>query len=273
MMAHFYEKLLQNKIDYLKENFKILSLFCNEENYYFNGIYSSLENCIDQWFYRNIKFSFNNTCCQDSFDLINGIEDIQEKFLETCEFLLTIALQVCEITRNECINKKFKEIRKIIFNDLDLLDLDYKKIENDKLGDVIIIIPKNIELEAAIEEIDDTNVRDQLIKYNYRAYEGKPKEKENILKTVMNYVEGLLKNNDLKQLNPTLFDDLGFFINNFDVRHNNTQEGVNKTVYYNATKSNREEWLDKIYNEIIMLILMKKEKQIASDVKTLKQSV
>ena len=183
-MAHFYEKLLQNKVDYLKEDFKILSLFCNEKDYYANGIYSSLESCIDQYFYRELKVSFNNTSCQDSFDLINGIADTQEKFLETCEFILTLALQVAEITRNETINRKFKEIIKIINSDLDLLDLDYKKIENNKLGSVIIIIPKNIELEAAIEEIDDTNVKDQLINYNYRAYEGKPKEKENILKKI-----------------------------------------------------------------------------------------
>lgn len=263
-MAHFYEKYYNQEINIQREWHKLVNAFENDE-YYFQIIEDNLANELNQDFLLS-ELAGNSKSIHEPLAFIKN-ESIEESFYDYCEFLLSLFFQLQDRIRNTTVIQTIRHIKKIIFTDLDLLNLEVKYIDT-KQGEVAIIVVKDQLLEEVTDIVDSESIRDRLIEYRAKKNDGNVARKEEILKIVAEYVEGFLKDNSLKLMNTRLFDDTGFLYNNLNIRHNNTK--VNETKYYEATKSNREKWLDYLYQEILLVIISVKEKKIHEDIEALK---
>lgn len=208
----------------------------------------------------------------DFFELISNFDN-KEMFFQFSEFLLTIKNQLVNKMDADFhfLNEQFDKIIEIIKFDLDILCLDVKYIENKILGTIAIIVPKSEKLEKAVECIDDPDIKQLLIKYASRNMQGDISEKERILSIVSKYIEPLTKNHKLQSSHKRLVDDTSFLQNNMNIRHNN--KVINDTRFYEATKKDREHWLDLIYDEFLLLIIAETEDENHNEIINLKKQI
>ena len=272
-MSHYYERVLNNKIDYSKELDKLRQIFEREDILYVSeyGTFLSTESYIDDNFFRDLQLSGNYISIKDVVEEFSNLSPI-DSFIEYSEFLLSLSIQLIEVKYEynadaETITRQLRSCIQVIDFDLNKLNLKYELINNE-LGRIAIIVPKDELLESVLDDIDDTSVSANLIKYKALKTEGNIKLKEEILITLSKYIEPIFKNDTLEKLNHRLYKDVGFMLNNLDLRHNNIK--ANETKFYNATLNNREEWLDKLYLEILLVIKSVKEAEIHNDIDNLK---
>ena len=274
-MSHFYERMMEKRIDILKEVEKIDALFNEEFGFYNHAYFTPFCDYLDETF-RKLPIAYNNLSCKTIFtELKEERMPLKEFFINYCEFSATLLSQFIEsrtISPHDfnTVKNHIISILKLIDWDLEKLSLTRKTIES-KLGKVTVIVPKDILLEEALSIANDKDVQDSLIVYKSTKLEGNVKEKEKILILLANYIEGITKNNELKIKNLRLFDDINFLLNNFEIRHNNSEVNIKK--YYEATLDEREEWLDLIYSEILFVICSKKENENHLKIEELKQRV
>ena len=132
-----------------------------------------------------------------------------------------------------------------------------------------IIIEKNPAVSEAIEHIKDENVSNKIIEYNRYLLKGKRTKKRSILNEISNYVEPILKDRTFPDT--TLQSDAGFLINNFHIRHNNL-EGPKKQDYTASLNPKQlEEWYDKTYTTLLMLIIANEQRHIQNELKELRK--
>lgn len=265
-MAHLFESILKNSISFDEEYSKIKKLFEGETHFEF---YSSYCNHLDSEYFRKIDFSSNFTSIDELICLVERETDLQRRFFDYCELIMTVAFQVACDFCNERVyfEKYFEPIIKIIDFDLDKLHMKREIIKNEILGEVCIIVPNDIEAEEAIDYIkDEKSVRDKLIEYRSRKLEGNVEAKANIIKCITPFVDRLTSKTDLKSLNSSLINKLRHLLNNLDLRHDNqVEQGKNKTELYLKTLPCREKWIDNVYTLIISLILLDKQLKINKD--------
>ena len=185
--------------------------------------------------------------------------------------ILSIEKQLYLINSNIRYNEKslcdkLVEIRRLIEIDLDKLNLDYKFIKTE-IGIAATIFPK----DELLEEVVGTSKSDLaqlLIKYKALRMEGNIKGKEELLTSISKHIEPLLKDNELKSNNKRLFDNVGFLLNNLNVRHNNIE--ANNVEFFNKTMKNRERWLDDLFLLVLLVIKSKDELIINQNINQLK---
>jgi N-acetylglucosamine-6-phosphate deacetylase len=77
----------------------------------------------------------------------------------------------------------------------------------------------------------------------------------------------VLKKNDYAKLE----NDAGFLLNNFQIRHEN-KTGANQNIYIaEIDNSNLEDWYDKAYNTLLMVIIANDQIEVSKKIKELKQ--
>lgn len=271
-MSHFYERVLNGNINYFDEVNKIVKIFETEKVHtsaYYDRV--SIAAYIDSEFFRNLDLSSNYLSLFDILEEIKHQSPVNA-FVEYSELILSLAAQLISkeyYSENDksVITEKLANIIKIIDFDLDKLNLKYEFIENNA-GKVAIIIPKDELLESTLEVINDGNISRKLIEYKSIKMDGNINGKEALLLSFSKYIEPLLKNKELKQMNPRLFDDVSFMLNNLDLRHNNIN--ANERKYYQTTLKKREEWLDKLFIEILLVIKSEIERKIHKEISDIK---
>lgn len=136
-----------------------------------------------------------------------------------------------------------------------------------------IIVDKNPATTEAIEclEEKDAELAMKMIEYNRVLLKGNLDRKREILASMAGYVEPmkmLFKGTDYF----TLYDDSRNWVNNLNIRHNNS--GKNSVPEYakNWKSKDYEEWYDKIYHTLLMVILAKKQLEIKQEFNKLKST-
>lgn len=271
-MAHFYERVLESNVDYLKEINKIVKLFETEKinnSLFYKQV--SIATYINEVFFRKLDLSTNNISL---FDLLSeiGQMDPVNCFIEYAELILSLSVQLIDkeyYSKNdkEAVEEQLLSIIKIIKYDLDKLNLDYQFVTNDA-GRVAVILPKDALVESVLDDVDDQNISKGIVEYKSLRMEGNIDGKEKLLYSFGKFIEPLLKNAELREMNKRLFDDVSFMLNNFDLRHNN--KDINEQKYYRATLLKRETWLDELFTDILLVIKSKKEAKIHKDLSNLK---
>lgn len=136
-----------------------------------------------------------------------------------------------------------------------------------------IIVDKNPATTEAIEclEEKDSELALKMIEYNRVLLKGNLDRKREILASMAGYVEPmkmLFKGTDYF----TLYDDSRNWVNNLNIRHNNS--GKNSVPEYakNWKSKDYEEWYDKIYHTLLMVVLAKKQLEIKQEFNKLKST-
>lgn len=236
--------------------------------------HNSIAKIIDYTCFRKLKCSESYLHIQDCFDdlEINVANPEIDDLIVVYEFIFTIFLQsesIMEYNDKTVFKNVFNDVVRITNNVLDKIGYKLDVIDNDKLGNVACISPLDALQEEVIEIVNDKNVAFALIEYRSNSCKNNLKRKKELLTNLANYVEPLLKDSTLKLNDKNLVDDLGFTLNNLQIRHNNVD--INNELY-NKAKDNLEEWYDKTYQLILLLIYRKSELSIHQDIKTLKKS-
>lgn len=267
-MSHFYERILNKEFDYNLELQK-LNILCREEMHHFMYYSSTLFEYINHEEFRKLKLSYNYLCINDLLDdIVYTEENNRERYIYYCEFFLSLIKQAS--SNSETYNEVVYDILKIIINNLDKLSLDFKYIDDDKLGKVAIIIPKNEILENVLNCSNNTTISDYLIEYGSSHNDGNISRKEELLKLLANSVEEITKNPNYKDYDKILFSDTNFLYNNLNLRHN---QKVNDTRYYDVTYADREKWLDLTYRNTLLVLNTIVKKEDSLKVEKLKKTI
>ncbi|MBP3708083.1 MAG: hypothetical protein J6J36_05700 [Clostridia bacterium] len=129
---------------------------------------------------------------------------------------------------------------------LEILNYEVKIFEDYKC----YIVKKDDIVEEAINVVDNISIATQIWKYNDFRIEKDVEAKKDILKKLADYFEG--KKNEIKGVNNSLYNDISFALNSFNIRHNN-KEGKNAKEYIkNASNDELIELYDCTYEMLLM---------------------
>ena len=169
-------------------------------------------------------------------------------------------------------NEEAKEIAKQIISNINVV-LERTNHEWVQIKGGYIIADKNSATTEAIEclEEKDAELALKMIEYNRVLLKGNLERKREILASLANYVEPmkmLFKGTDYS----TLYEDSRNWVNHLNIRHNNS--GNNSVPEYakNWKSKDYEEWYDKIYHTLLVVILAKKQLEIKQEFNKLKST-
>lgn len=187
------------------------------------------------------------------------------------EFLL-----FCEAVYNVC-DYTIKEQHYVAANEILKAILDNIKNSIEKIGFCIhtyeneyksIIIIKNEKALLAADKVD-RNYAVKIVEYNSYILKGDLEGKKEILKTLADMFEkykNKLKQNNMKGL----IDDIGFLLNNLDIRHVN-KESKNDKFVKKLSKKQLEKWYDKTYELIITSIMDLNKIKLSKEIQDFKE--
>ena len=265
-MSHFFERISKKTIGFEEECGKIVTLLNKEYSY------QTAIDYIDSYCFGSMKLACNYLTVNSMINETLSLKKKENRFIHLSELVLSICEQINLSyipypPERDFVHNQLYSCRNLINYDLSKLNLEARIIESS-MGDVASIGPKNELLEKALELVDDNSIENRLVRYNSKDIIGKIDEKEEILCSLYSFVEGLLKDSQLCQMNRRLFNNVDFLYNNLNMKHNNDK--FNDTFFYEATLSKREKWLDNLFHEVLLVIASKKEQRIDFDIKELK---
>ena len=227
---HVIEKLVESRFEIANSYSSFRNYY--SETFYCGGFSTSIEAVckseFDKFPFPGNYLDYDAYCSRFSFPSCIKDKHI-DVFLGFCEFLL-----------NFVGNAKYleKHVHWSIFNEFSTRCrlLSQKITETlDSLGYEILIAPeyhlfycveKNAPAKkaAAIDFVEDQlSASYKIIEYNRTDLKGDISRKRDILLTLCRIFES--KRSELEKINKPLEKDLGFLINTFDIRHNNSDEG------------------------------------------------
>ena len=268
-MAHFYERIKNRTIKYEEEIAKITNMLYESSSSLF---IENFVRIIDDGFFKTIRLCGNYLSFQSMLNDIFDIKIKSEQFICLSELILSLDEQIVfsriiGLREREFAKSQLSGMRNLILYDLEKLNLNVEIIEED-IGRVASIGPKNVLLEEALQNVNESNIETMLIKYNSSSNNGDVNAKENILCAIYSYVESYLKNPRLLAMNKQLFGNVDFLYNNLNMKHDN--KVFNETFFYRETLNEREKWLDNLYHLVLMVIASKQELDINQNINELK---
>ena len=100
---------------------------------------------------------------------------------------------------------------------------------------------------TAAAEIVESKLAYEIIQYNHHLLKGDIEKKRRILKVLADKIEPMRTEFKKQQKNKELESDIGFLLNNMNIRHNNL-EGKNAVDYVKELSDEElEEWYDETY--------------------------
>ena len=267
-MPHFYERIKNKTLKYDEELSKLSSMLYQASDNFFGKNFVEL---VDSNCFRTIKLCGNYLSLQSMLEEIFEIKSKSAKFVCISELVLSLYEQIkpsmIKLSDRDFVVQQLTGMKNLILYDLDKLNLN-ADIVDESIGKVASIGPKSELLESALEVVDNKTIETRLIRYNSLANKGNICEKENILCAIYSYVEGFLNDNELAKMNSRLFQNVAFLYNNLNMKHNN--DCSNDTFFYESTLSNREEWLDRLFHNVLLVIASKKERETNKEINELK---
>ena len=165
-----------------------------------------------------------------------------------------------------------RETARQIVSNIDVI-LEKTNHEWVQIKEGYVIVDKNPATTEAIEclEEKDAELALKMIEYNRVLLKGNLDRKREILASMAGYVEPmkmLFKGTDYF----TLYNDSRNWVNNLNIRHNNSGDDSVPEYAKNWKSKDYEEWYDKIYHTLLMVILAKKQLEIKQEFNKLKST-
>lgn len=253
---------------------RLITLFFKNKSIVFYGTIIPLSDFIEKSFFYANPVRGSATNFKELFldlNLPNVATRIEDLFL-LCELLLAFDPSFHDF------NVENQTIRNSIYDQFDKIKTNIDIICQRSNHEVFnkkgkrIIVEKNKLTSHAVELVDDPVIDIAMIEYNHYSLKGHLEEKRKILIQIGNYVEPILKSREIEKTEyKQLQSDAGFFLNRFNIRHNN-KEGKKAQEYILSLDDNQlEEWYDKIYNTLLSLIICNEQIGISKELKQLKQ--
>lgn len=273
-------ELLSEKYNIVKEMNKIAELFLSIEITATNplnfqsGICSIEQlfewNCFPKWKQRgpylscaemkadlNIPNSFSN-----NMDIIRGLE-----------YYINV-LRMVDEKLNFSHNMQFScpPAYPMLLKNIDILleHLNYEKkvfAQDEK----VILVPKNPAATAVAEITDKEHIAFAILKYNHNSLRGDLEGKRQLLLSIANEYEPLLKN-PIDGFTD-YFKKATFLLNNLNLRHNNKSGKDKKQFVVDMPNKELEKWYDELYQLLLFCVLIKdnvkRKKEIEDLVKKL----
>ena len=142
-----------------------------------------------------------------------------------------------------------------------------------KIPEGFVIVDKNPAATEAIECLQSgaDTVAFGIIEYNRVLLKGDVERKRSILIRLANYTEPM-KKDLIGTLYYNLYDSTRHWVNKLDVRHNNSGKEDLPEYAKKWTERDFEEWYDKIYHSLLMVIMAKRQLEIDREFKKLKSN-
>ncbi len=271
---NLYERISELNFDIKEEYNRLYFLFLEERIMLHYSETIALADYIDKYSFRANPIRGTTISV---YDLMETLDIPEESDRIDDLFLLAELILALDPTKHRFddfdklrIETALKQYSVVYCNIIDICNrINHDIIENEGKR---IIVEKNNLTSHAIELVDDSAIDIAMIEYNHYALKGHLEEKRKILSQIGNYVEPILKSREIEKTEyKQLQSDAGFFLNRFNIRHNN-KEGKKAQEYILSLDDNQlEEWYDKIYNTLLSLIICNEQIGISRELKQLKQ--
>jgi hypothetical protein len=231
----------------------------------------SLKHYINKYTFRSLPIRGTSLNIDDLKSRLGVLGECDiDGLLSYCEFIYNIISQSAnEIMRHDD-SEIIKQARAITSNINWILErLNH---ETSEIGDKqVIIVEKNKATAQAASLIVDPAKALKIIEYNHIGLKGNLLAKQGILKQIGDIVEPILKSHSLKNGGyGDLESDAGFLLNNFQIRHENKYGTSKKDYIASVDDSTLEDWYDKAYNTMLMIIIANDQIEISRELKNLK---
>lgn len=205
----------------------------------------------------------------DEFYTTTPIEDYVST-IEYYENLIYPIYSAMQRIKNQgwSIEKEFNILIENIKIFLDHINYEHKIFKDEEM---VLILPKN-PAATAVAEISSTETAFAILKYNHASLKGDLIEKRNLLYSIYNEYEPLLKT-PLEQYKDFYVKVRGLY-NNLNIRHNNKDKENNKNVVLEIDDKEREKWYDELYQLLLFCVLIKdnleRKKEVEEFLKSIK---
>ena len=271
-------EILENKWDIIDEIKRIYYLL----NY--NSVRSSVNYispiefadiyCFSKW--KNRYSYLNIEDMADDLDIELDEDNIPDnlttvEILKYLEFAINIIMlcdsKILQENSQYGYNNKYWILDENINIALEHLNFCKQELNNEER---IILIEKNPSA-IAVAEIVDENTACKVIEYNHYLLKGDIDKKKEILLQLANKYEGIKSN--IKSLNGKLDDDIGFMLNNINIRHNNKSGKSKKEYVSKMRKDTMEKWYDETYQMLLLAFLLTEQPSRSKKISQLKEKM
>lgn len=271
-------EILENKWDIIDEIKRIYYLL----NY--NSVRSSVNYispiefadmyCFSEW--KNRYSYLNIEDMADDLDIELDEDNIPDnlttvEILKYLEFAINIIMlcdsKILQENSQYGYNNKYWILDENIDIVLEHLNFCKQELNNEER---IILIEKNPSA-IAVAEIVDENTACKVIEYNHYLLKGDIDKKKEILLQLANKYEGIKSN--IKSLNGKLDDDIGFMLNNINIRHNNKSGKSKKEYISKMRKDTMEKWYDETYQMLLLAFLLNEQPSRSKKISQLKEKM
>lgn len=146
----------------------------------------------------------------------------------------------------------------------DILNCEIKECK-----ETVIIVPRKDELILAEKSLAKRTPELALDvwRYEHRSMNGNLDQKRLILQELGSAVEPYLKN-----MNSSLRDNVGFLLNNLNIRHNNVNGSKANSFAKSLNASDLEGWYDRTFELLLQTIIVKNHEPVMKEVDSLRKS-
>ena len=262
---HFYELLAEKEVNAKEEIARFEQLLDVESTNGFS-VHLVLNNNI-----LKLPPSVRQTYCTiDDFIELNNLESwkIRKKDVEKLVLYIEIILTILKYLK-KCVNgyqMLMDNVKKIVANAnhlADVLNYEIKEWEN-----TVILVPRNQELQLAENYLvkRNKNLAMDVWHYEHRSMKGNVEQKRAVLQELSSFVEPYLS-----KMESVLRDNVGFLLNNLNIRHNNLKGAKSNAWVQGLNPANLESWYDKTFVLLLRTIITKNQEGLVNEVEQLRK--
>lgn len=272
---NIFDTLDKNRLSPAVEFKRLISLFNESHNFNNNNKSYHFKHFVDdRWTDLPVKIrrtfiNFDEMLKELKLDDSQNSPINWKKYFLLCELLKNIITSLKQyIWPND--NNANNCTKQILSNIDFILEKSNHKWIKTKEG--YIIVKGNTATAEAINCLDkgNDNLALNMLEYDRVLQKGNLQRKKEILANMACHVEPW-KNEFKGSIYYTLYTDARELVNNLDIRHNNTEKGEIPDYAKKWTKKEYEDWYDKTFHTLLMVILAKKQLEIKKELNKLKK--